>query len=235
MSATTKQVIIGLYAAFFNRAPDESGLNFWLRGASESDSKSTFKELATGFSSHPKFADIYDGMSNQQFVEEIYKDVLGFRGDAAGIAYWVDVINSDFSRSDMVAEFVEAALNIDLNDEKWNSLTVEEKTIAQNRQDVLTNKVEVSQYFIEKNAGASNVIFNNDLDNDSAYLASIAAIKNVDNTTASVMSAKLAIDNFKPADTGVVIDGYIKEATVFIDANGNGKLEDGEKSVVTDA
>ena len=124
MPATAQQVIAGLYAAFYNRAPDKDGLAYWEERASTGNELAIFSEIAAGFAAHPKFAELYDALSNQQFVEAIYVNVLGFDGDSAGIAFWTEAIDNGSSRSDMVAQFVFSALNINLDDAQWDDALV---------------------------------------------------------------------------------------------------------------
>jgi len=102
--------IAGLYVAFFNRAPDKSGLNYWIDRANSIDPKNVVIEEARLFATHPSFDRAYGTLNNQEFVEEIYKNALGREGDSAGIAYWSGRLNlpkSDpnyLSRSDFVAK-----------------------------------------------------------------------------------------------------------------------------------
>ena len=194
MAATAQQVIAGLYAAFFNRAPDVEGLAYWEGQATGGNDLSVFNSLAAGFATHPKFTDIYSGMTNQQFVEAIYVNALGYEGDSDGINYWTNLINGSMSRSDMVASFVHSALNIDLSDSQWDTLSESERTAAQNRQDTLTNKAEVGIYFAETLGDSTNITNPDDLDSDPAYLASITALADVDNTTESVAASKALVD-----------------------------------------
>ena len=92
--ATIQQKIAWLYIAFFNRAADKEGLDYWESRASLLGEIVAIKELASGFALHPKFTDLYSGLSNQEFVDTIYKNTLGKAGDSEGIAYWTNQLNS---------------------------------------------------------------------------------------------------------------------------------------------
>ena len=105
--ATQQQKISALYAAFFNRAPDKEGLNFW--EAEMNSNGGDLSVISNGFSQHPTFASLYNGLTNQKFVEAIYTNMLGGSGDAAGITHWVGRLENGQPKSDMVAEFVETA------------------------------------------------------------------------------------------------------------------------------
>lgn len=216
MAATAQQVIAGLYAAFFNRAPDQSGLNFWADQASGANDLTVFNQLAAGFATHPKFTDIYSEMTNQQFVEAIYVNALGYEGDSSGVSFWTDSINNGMSRSDMVSLFVHSALNIDLTDSQWDTLTTAERQAAQNRQDTLANKADVGLYLVETLGILSNITNPNDLDNDEAYQRSIKALKEVTDLPSSVVAAKIIVDSLVEKPT----NGSLPTSTITDNAAG---------------
>ena len=178
--------IVGLYVAFFNRAADKEGLDYWTkRGDSVSEQTIVLKELAAGFATHPSFDRAYGALNNQAFVKEVYKNALGREGDAAGIAYWsgrldLPISSPDYlSRSDFVAIFVDAALTFDSNDPQYVGLSAEELYIAQLRHDLLANKVEAGLAFTNQLGELSNVKDNSNPETDRAYLASIKIISEV--------------------------------------------------------
>jgi|AZIJ01.1.fsa_nt_gi Ca2+-binding RTX toxin-like protein len=189
MPVTNQQLIAGLYVAFYNRAPDKAGLTYWDNRASKSNSEDIFNEIASGFAAHPKFSTLYNHLDNEQFVETIYSNVLGFEGDTHGIEFWTNAITNGTDRAQMVYEFVFSALNNNLNDAKWDSLTIEEKTIAQNRQDTLLNKTNAALAFVENYGDSTNISNPGNLESDPAYLASIAALFGINETEASIATA----------------------------------------------
>jgi len=188
-TASTQQIISGLYAAFFNRAPDEAGLKYWESKASGNNDFNVFNELAAGFAEHHKFTDIYGSKDNQQFVEAIYANTLGSAGDSEGITYWKDILDSGTSRSEMVATFVYDALTIDLNGSGWDHLSAMAKDIAQNRQDTLMNKANTGVSFVEMLGDATNIKNHGDLDKDEAYQMSIDILANINSSITSVDDA----------------------------------------------
>jgi hypothetical protein len=194
-AVSNAQLIAGFYAAIFNRAPDPSGLTYW--EDQFSGSSSTIYTLAAGFTAHPVFTSTYGSMANLQFVQSIYQAVLGAAGDAEGIAYWTDKLNSGEGRSTMLADFVHDALTVDVS--AFTNLTQTERDVAQARQDSLTNKVAVGLNFASTFGDAANLNPATDtttidgLASDPAYLASQAAIANVNSDPASVTTANAAI------------------------------------------
>ena len=202
MPTTQQQIIAGLYIAFFNRAPDKKGLDFWQAQAETTHSLATYKALSASFAQHPQFTDSYDSLSNQDFVTAIYSHVLGVSGDEAGIRFWTKAVNDGISRSDMVAEFIYSTVAVDLTESQWDELTTEQKALAQCGQDTLLNKITTALYFVDTFAEATNITQPDDLENDAAYLASIEILKNVDHSISSVFTARSAV---KPNQTDVLV------------------------------
>lgn len=198
MAVTVQQEVAALYSAIFNRAPDQEGLQFWVNAI---EGGASLVEAAEGFTLHPVFAETYAGLTNIQFVEQLYINVLGSAGDAAGIEFWVEKLVNGVSQGQVVAEFVQGSLSIDLDALlAAGQLTQAEYDAAVIRQDTLTNKADVGIYFAETFGAASNLDPATDtttkagLESDPAYLASQAAIANVTADDASVTAAQGRID-----------------------------------------
>ncbi len=171
-----EQKITGLYVGYFNRAGDKDGLDFWRDSANAStNSSDTLKELSAQFSKHPLFVSTYANLDNRAFVEKIYQNSLGKAGDSEGINFWTQGLNGGMKRSDMVSSFIEASLEGDLEE---LPLSTQELKIAQERQDLITNKVNVALKFTTLLSYHTNVDSDNP-ENDPAYLASIKIISNV--------------------------------------------------------
>ncbi|MCB0971557.1 MAG: DUF4214 domain-containing protein [Acidimicrobiales bacterium] len=76
---------IRLYSAYLVRVPDAGGLNFWLR---RRRSGYTLSRISSYFEDSSEFQTRYGSLTNRQFVEQIYRNVLGREGEESGIAYW---------------------------------------------------------------------------------------------------------------------------------------------------
>jgi len=208
MAVTVQQEVAALYSAIFNRAPDQAGLEFWVNAIEGGDS---LVQAAEGFTQHPVFAETYAGLTNIEFVEQLYINVLGGAGDAKGIQFWVDKLASGVSKGQVVAEFVQGSLSIDLDALLASGeLSQAEYEAAVARQDSLTNKANVGLHFVEKFGAATNLSADTDtttkegLESDPVYLASQAAIANVTADAASVTAANAAIDAAQnPAELNV--------------------------------
>ena len=190
-TATNAQKIAGLYAAFFERAPDAAGLSYW---EGQFTGNATVNTIAVQFAANPVFAATYGSLTDVQFVNAVYQNVLGAAGDAAGVDYWVSQLKTGGAdaRANFVAQFVNDALTVDVA--SFTNLTAEERAVAQSRQDTLTNKANVGLHFAEKFGAASNISTTGDITKDPAYLAAQAAIKNVTADPATAAAAEGRID-----------------------------------------
>lgn len=79
--------IIQLYQAYFNRAPEQNGFNYWVNELLSG--KITFENMVRSFSEQQEFEREYGGLSIPDTVEKLYQNVLGRESEPAGKAYWV--------------------------------------------------------------------------------------------------------------------------------------------------
>lgn len=94
-----------MYQGFFLRQPDQSGLAYWYgvraRGAGLGD-------IAYSFSTSTEFRTRYGALTDGQFVDLVYRNVLCRTPDAGGRSYWTGLLRSGaLSRWNMVVNFVE--------------------------------------------------------------------------------------------------------------------------------
>ena len=83
---------VELYIAYFNRAPDAVGLNFW--GTAFANG-TTFEEIAKLFMDQDETRATYPSvLSNTDFATAVYNNVLGRVPDQAGLDFWVGVLDS---------------------------------------------------------------------------------------------------------------------------------------------
>jgi hypothetical protein len=82
------EAFIELYIAYFNRAPDAVGLNFW--GSAFANGMS-LDEIAAEFAPQPETVATYpEGTSNTEFVTTVYNNILGRGPDQGGLDFWVN-------------------------------------------------------------------------------------------------------------------------------------------------
>jgi len=196
--ASLEDKITSLYVSYFNRAPDFNGLSYWKSHGEDylKTGKSdllALQELSAGFAIHPTFVSMYSSMGNEDFVKAIYKNALGRDGDAGGIAYWTGLLDSGKQRSDMVAEFMNLSLTLDLTADNYPDLSQADLDAAIERQTLIANKVQVAESFVDTLTTNTNVTDTQNPENDPAYLASVKVLENVgvDQTTVDDAVAKI--------------------------------------------
>lgn len=141
---------IELYIAYFNRAPDAIGLNFW--GTAFANGTS-LDEMAALFGPQEETLAAYPiGTSNEVFATTVYNNVLGRTPDQAGIDFWVGQLgNGNVSRDQFILEVLRGAKS-DLKPEEGQSFV--DQQIADRA--YLENKVDIGAYFAV-HRGMSNV------------------------------------------------------------------------------
>lgn len=98
--------VIRLYLAYFDRAPDHGGLNYWL-GQRAAGKK--LDVVSNSFASSSEFQTKYGKLNNGQFVTLVYQNVLKRNPDAAGLAYWTKQLNDGkASRGRVMTQFSES-------------------------------------------------------------------------------------------------------------------------------
>jgi len=100
---------IRLYRAAFLRPPDPRGLAYWVKTVR---SGSNLGSVANVFATSTEFKNRYGSLSNSEFVDRIYRNVLGRSAEASGAAYWTGRLNSGMKRGDMVIAFAQSTENI---------------------------------------------------------------------------------------------------------------------------
>jgi hypothetical protein len=99
-----------IYKAAFNRAPDAGGLGFWI-GAM--DRGTSLNDVAGGFVQSNEFRDLYGAApTNREIVSKLYANILERPGEAAGIDFWVGVLDSKAATvAEVLAGFSESNEN----------------------------------------------------------------------------------------------------------------------------
>ena len=127
-----------LYVAFFNRVPDADGLEYWINQYRAGQS---FDSIAENFYTAGVQSSSVTGytpeMSNGDFVNKIYQNVLGrSEADAEGLAYWSGAIaNGSQTRGSLVKSILQSAHTFKGNTE-WGWVA-----------DLLDNKASVANTF----------------------------------------------------------------------------------------
>lgn len=101
--------IIELYIAYFNRAPDALGLNFWATNYANGQ-VATLDDMARLFAPQLETVAAYpEGTSNLDFATTVYNNVLGRTPDQGGLDFWVGALDNGFPRDSFILAVLEGA------------------------------------------------------------------------------------------------------------------------------
>jgi len=97
-----------IYKAAFDRAPDLSGLGFWINAM---DKGVTLTTVAGGFIRSAEFQSRYGAASDTDFIKLLYENVLDRQPDDGGYAFWQNAMERGLSREGVLVEFSESPEN----------------------------------------------------------------------------------------------------------------------------
>ncbi len=87
--APTEESVAELYIAYFDRAADSAGLEYWLR------TNMSIEDISKSFSDQNETKEKYpENFSNADFIIEVYDNLFGRAPDSAGFDYWQDELDS---------------------------------------------------------------------------------------------------------------------------------------------
>ena len=170
-TAEQKLALSELYIAFFNRAPEFEGFNYWVERL-DGGTMSLQSMAADWWNTQAETKSTYPtSLSTEAFVEKIYTNVLGRDTDPEGKTFWVDKINKGLIlRENFIMSVIEGA---------------KAPTGGVSDRQYLANKAEVGVYFAEQHAPSSEAS---------------SVLDSVTDDTASVQSSKELIErNFRPS------------------------------------
>ena len=113
---TASASIAQLYIAYFNRAPEPVGFDFWLGVL---DNTVSLSEIATLFSTQPEAKAIYPFLEDQtsespeNFLTTVYKNLFDREPDQAGLDFWSGVIAAGAELGDILLEIIKGASEAD--------------------------------------------------------------------------------------------------------------------------
>ena len=104
-----------LYTAAFGRIAEEEGLNYWVEAAA--DNLISYEDIAYTFTISDEFITRFGpNVSNQIFIRNLYKNVLGRSPDEQGLTFWEDAFNTNrINQTSMLIEFANSAENINIS------------------------------------------------------------------------------------------------------------------------
>lgn len=104
--------LVRLYSAAFDRQADTGGINYWIASY---EAGMSLQDIADAFMGSQEAVEAYGGLSNEAFVAELYQVALHREGDAAGLKYWTEALNSGaVDRGDVLWGFAASQENVGL-------------------------------------------------------------------------------------------------------------------------
>jgi hypothetical protein len=97
--------IYRLYLSYFLRPPDADGAGYWTRQVANGV---PLTAVSAAFSASPEFTTRYGSLSNAEFVELVYANVLTRLPDSGGYDYWLGRLNAGLGRGDVMLAFSES-------------------------------------------------------------------------------------------------------------------------------
>ncbi len=101
-----RRPIARMYLAYLNRAPDQSGFDYWtpllVTGQAE------LIDISWGFAASEEFAQRYGELSDGEFIALVYIYVLGRELDQEGYVYWFGELARGLNRAEMMLYFSES-------------------------------------------------------------------------------------------------------------------------------
>ncbi len=209
-----QQYITGLYTAYYNRAPDQEGFDFWNNQTTSGDNSAILLSISTGFMNDPKFSEDYPSYySNTQFMTKVYTNVLSRAPDSEGFDFWVALLNNGVSKPKVIVEFTKAILSPQITETGLSS------------QRMFSNKINVGEYYKDRLGSASN-----GASGSLAYTRSQDSLQCVTENIATVDSAKALIRNYlttnEPIENNCAADGVSIITGVVKESVSNNTLAD---------
>lgn len=104
--------VLRMYDAALGRAADSSGLHYWTVALQSGQSE---QALAATFLASAEFQVKYGGLSDAQFIQALYTNVLDRAADSGGLSYWTQELTSGHqTRAGLLADFAESGEHVAL-------------------------------------------------------------------------------------------------------------------------
>ena len=106
-----------LYTAGLDREPEQGGFEFWM--TEYTAGRYDLPRMATFFTQSPEFEASYGSLTQDGFIRQLYRNVLGREGEQGGVTFWNGEMSAGMDRGTVLLRFAESMENI------TNSGTVE--------------------------------------------------------------------------------------------------------------
>ncbi len=99
-----------LYTAGLNRTPERGGFEYWMQQYTLG--RISLMGMADFFASSPEFTTNYGSLTQEEFIRQIYRNILGREGEPEGVAYWAVLMTNGLTRGNLLVLFSESTENI---------------------------------------------------------------------------------------------------------------------------
>lgn len=107
--AEPRGLVVRLYEAYYLRPPDLAGYDYWV---GRRLAGMTPEAMSAAFSGTPEFRTMYGTLTNRQFVDRVYLNVLRRAASPADLAYWTGELDAGRrTRGQVMLAFSETAEN----------------------------------------------------------------------------------------------------------------------------
>ena len=211
MANATSTQLQELYVAYFGRAADPTGLDYWTeKGISTA-------KFAADMYVQAEFKDAYGSLSTESQVNQIYKNLFDREADVAGLTYWTQQINlGNLKLAEIANDLIWAAQN--------NAGSSDDKT-------ALTNRTNAAVAYTAKVKETVDGILAYQAESTSPWVSgdniteAVSYMSGIDKTTAST-TAGIAASVAKIVATGVPTATTTFKLTSNIDNNTGGAGRD---------
>lgn len=101
-----RRSVARLYLAFFERAPDLGGFDYWTQQISAGSAN--LDNVSQSFVGSPEFVATYGSLTDAQFIELVYQNVLDRSPDQAGYDFWLGQMANGMTRGEVMTRFSES-------------------------------------------------------------------------------------------------------------------------------
>lgn len=112
----TTLAVARMFDAALDRVPGETPVQDWV---AKLKGNTPLHDMATALMATDEFQQRYNGLSNVDYVEQLYRLVLDREGEAAGVATWSNLLASGVSRSALLVAFAESPEHVALTSASW--------------------------------------------------------------------------------------------------------------------
>ena len=189
---TAREAITAVYIGYYDRAPDPTGLNFWVGvlndGFDLNNNGDSLDDIASNYAGQEETLQVHTFFTNptdasaSAFVTELYSNLFNRAPDDAGLAFWTGQLQDAIAGTgsltvgEIILEIIKGAQGDDIT--------------------IIMNKIEVGLDWNDS-ADAAGIVY---AGNDAAAASASSVLDNVDSTDASVVAAKAATDAFVSAN-----------------------------------